>query len=51
MTKEIPDKNVIDGFEYGVSNAGTANSSEDNRIYGNGNSDILGNTLIGVSPQ
>jgi hypothetical protein len=36
---------------YGISNSGVAGSSEDNRISGNGSSDIHGTALTSVSPQ
>jgi hypothetical protein len=37
---------------YGISNSGTAASSQDNRIAGNGNSNVvLGNALTSAAPQ
>jgi hypothetical protein len=36
---------------YGISNSGTAASSQDNRISGNGNSNIHGTALTSVSQQ
>jgi hypothetical protein len=41
---------VTKNSSYGVSNSGTTNSAEDNRIYGNG-ADIHGTALADVAPK
>jgi large repetitive protein len=41
---------IANNSTYGISNAGTADSSEDNRIYGNGNN-VHGTALTSVSQQ
>jgi hypothetical protein len=46
LSRSVITKNT----NYGVSNSGTAGSSEDNRIYGNG-TNINGNALTNVQPQ
>jgi hypothetical protein len=42
---------IANNSTYGISNAGTAASSEDNRIAGNGSSDINGTALTSVAQQ
>ena len=42
---------IANNSTYGISNAGTAGSSNDNRIAGNGSGDINGTALASVPQQ